>query len=218
MAGPVEEKPFENAVRCEQASHTSWHIIEVRTGVQVASVTADADRVWDIVRLINDDVAARREHHQLISGEGDDRLTLDFEGGELAKVSGVRPELMDGHALIRMVKRLAKLNLAQETEIARYKAEAAEEGAQPDYAFPQAFSYKDRSIATGGLTKREWLTGTILATVGAWLPTLDREPDLQAGILSAADLIPTEQARLRARWAMMQADAALAELSRPVRS
>lgn len=123
MAGPVEVVPFENAVRCEQASHMSWHIIEVRTGVQVASVTADADRVWDIVRLINDDVAARREHHQLLSGEGDERLTLDFEAGELAKVSGVRPEQMDGHALIRMVKRLAKLSLAQELEIGRYKAE-----------------------------------------------------------------------------------------------
>lgn len=165
MAGPVEVVPFENAVRCEQVSHTSWHIIEVRSGVQVASVSADADRVWDIVRLINDSIAARREHHRMVSGEGDDRLTLDFEAGELAKVAGVRPEQMDGYALIRMVKRLARLNLEQELEIGRYKAEAAETEAQAQHVFPQAFSYKDRSIATGGLTKREWFAGQVLADV-----------------------------------------------------
>ena len=55
---------------------------------------------------------------------GDDTpLTLEFEAGNLVKVAGARPDYMDGQSLIRLVKRLAKLNLAQELEIGRYKAE-----------------------------------------------------------------------------------------------
>ncbi len=50
-------------------------------------------------------------------------LTMEFEAGELVQVSGARLEHMDWRSMFRLIRRLAKLNLAQELEIGRYKAE-----------------------------------------------------------------------------------------------
>jgi len=53
----------------------------------------------------------------------DSPLTMEFEDGELVQVSGARLEHMDWRSMFRLIRRLAKLNLAQELEIGRYKAE-----------------------------------------------------------------------------------------------
>lgn len=53
----------------------------------------------------------------------DSPLTMEFEDGELVQVSGARLEHMDWRSMFRLIRRLAKLNLAQELEIGRYKAD-----------------------------------------------------------------------------------------------
>lgn len=63
---------------------------------------------------------------------------------------------------------------------------------------------------------RAWLTGQALVAMGMWMPPVDFDP-AKPGIYSAADLSPPEQAAQRARWAVMQADAVLAELAKAVR-
>lgn len=130
MAGPVEVKPFETKVRqgAQFAGGRAGDLFD-DAGEHVATIHADADRLAEIVRLINTSVESRAAQHL------DDTLpplTMDFEGGELVKVCGARPDYLDGHSLIRLVKRLAKLNLAQELEIGRYKAEVEDLYAQAD--------------------------------------------------------------------------------------
>lgn len=59
MAGPVEEKPFEFAVQAEMLSYRQWLLRYADGGAAVLHLNGDADRVEEIVRLINASVAAR---------------------------------------------------------------------------------------------------------------------------------------------------------------
>lgn len=132
MAGPVEEKPFTSKVRqgSQFASGRAQDLFD-DAGDHVATIHADADRLAEIVRLINTSVEARAAQHL------DDTLpplTMEFEDGELVKVCGARPDYLDRQPLIRLVKRLAKLNLAQELEIGRYKAEVEDLNTEADRA------------------------------------------------------------------------------------
>lgn len=61
MAGPVEEKPFEFAVRAENTGYRQWMLRYADGGASVLHLTGDADRVEEIVHLINASVAARVE-------------------------------------------------------------------------------------------------------------------------------------------------------------
>ena len=130
MVGPVEEKPFTSKVSAEEDHKGSggWRLYD-SADQQVAVIVADADRLAEIVRLINTSVESCVAQHL------DDTLpplTMEFEDGELVKVCGARPDYLDRQTLIRLVKRLAKLNLAQEQEIGRYKAEVEDLYAQAD--------------------------------------------------------------------------------------
>lgn len=62
-------------------------------------------------------------------------LTMEFEDGELVQVSGARLEHMDWRSMFRLIRRLAKLNLAQELEINRYKAEVEDRDTREDQAY-----------------------------------------------------------------------------------
>lgn len=70
--------------------------------------------------------------HRKTDNSPDLPLTLDFEDGELAIVRGVELARMSSHRLIALAKELAKLNVAQELEISRYKAEVEDLEAQAD--------------------------------------------------------------------------------------
>jgi len=59
-------------------------------------------------------------------------LTMEFDDGDLMMVRGVSLTRMSSHRLIALAKELAKLNLAQEQEIGRYKAEVEDLYAQAD--------------------------------------------------------------------------------------
>lgn len=59
-------------------------------------------------------------------------LTMDFDGGDLIMVRGVSLNRMSSHRLTALAKELAKLNLAQELEIGRYKAEVEDLHAELD--------------------------------------------------------------------------------------
>lgn len=109
MASPVEEKPFEGEVYMVCVASHRYQIIERATGVQVAYLEADADRVEEIVRLIN-------------------------------------------------------ASVEQVDEI--------------DYAFPQAFSIRDRGVSTGGLTKREWFAGQAIVGLYQFISELNWGNDL----------------------------------------
>lgn len=84
-------------------------------------------------------------------------------------------------------------------------------------AFPKDGPIQGVPVFDGGMSLRAWLTGQAIVAMGMWMPPVDFDP-ARPGVYTAADLSPTEQAALRARWAVMQADAVLAELAKAVRS
>lgn len=148
MAGPVEEKPFEITVAAELLGHRQWMLRYIDGGASVLSLTGDADRVEEVVRLIN------------------------------ASVIGAQT------------------------------APQAESEAQPNHAFPQAVSYKDRSVATGGLTKREWFAGQAIVGLYQFISEIN----------SGNDLEPVALARITSEVAFQIADAMLAQRAKAVRS
>lgn len=85
-------------------------------------------------------------------------LTMEFEAGNLVKVAGVRPDYMDGQSLIRLVKRLAKLNLAQELEIARYKAEVESNEAEMT-------RLHDRNLDADVVQRRDLFAAAVMMSV-----------------------------------------------------
>jgi hypothetical protein len=198
MSRPVEEKPFVGKVSAEvdQKGGGGWRLYD-SANQQVAVILADADRVEEIVRLINVSFEKRVAEHF----DPAQPLTMEFEAGELVKVYGARPEYMDGNSLIRLVKRLAKLNLAQEQEIGRYKAEVDGLNAEADRAH-------SRRMDGEALDRRDLFACHAVTFLYPYVSDLNSGNDLSADKL----------AKIASEMAFQIAEAMEAERAKAVRS
>lgn len=82
---PIEVKPFESAIAARQISDRGWILTDL-AGETMATVTGDADRVEEIVRLINASVLNTADAPSLY--EGDEQA---FPGGYLRDQKGRGP-------------------------------------------------------------------------------------------------------------------------------
>ncbi|MBX9907466.1 MAG: hypothetical protein K2Z25_02005 [Beijerinckiaceae bacterium] len=97
-------------------------------------------------------------------------LTMEFKDGELIQVSGTRLEHMDWRSLFRLNRRLAKLNLAQELEIGRYKAEVEGHEAECE-------RLHSRNMAADAVERRDLFAMAALMQHASLL-TITRDDDL----------------------------------------
>lgn len=91
-------------------------------------------------------------------------LTMEFEDGDLVQVSGARLEHMDWRSMFRLIRRLAKLNLAQELEIGRYRAEVSDhevEMMRMDERFNDASAVLRSDLFAAAALIGEMITSTV---------------------------------------------------------
>ncbi len=120
MAGPVEVKPFENAVRAERGAGAEWHLVDEKTGERVATVVADQDRVVEIMQLVCDSTR-QPEDHAYPHG-------FTHKGRYVEQNGLTKREWFAGQAVVGLYQFISDLNSVNDIDtagIARIAAETA---------------------------------------------------------------------------------------------